>query len=145
MIEVLRREGFSARFDVYFVERKTMNVLLLNAVAASLFMDAAPTAAPAGSGPFQAVLMIFVVLIALFFIFILPAKSRDKQMQKLLDSIKINDVIGTVYSIDRQAGEVVLRVDDNNNVKVHFAISSVYYVFNKETAEKDKEKDKSKK
>ena len=150
MIEVLRREGFSARFDVYFVERKTMNVLLLNAVAASLFMDAEPTAAPAGSGPFQAVLMIFVVLIALFFIFILPAKSRDKQMQKLLDSIKINDrvlttVIGTVYSIDRQAGEVVLRVDDNNNVKVHFAISSVYYVFNKETAEKDKEKDKSKK
>ncbi|MBS7337849.1 MAG: preprotein translocase subunit YajC [Thermoguttaceae bacterium] len=152
MIEVLRREGFSARFDVYFVERKTMNVLLLNAVAASLFMDAEPTAAPAGSGPFQAVLMIFVVLLALFFIFILPAKSRDKQMQKLLDSIKINDrvlttggVIGTVYSIDRQAGEVVLRVDDNNNVKVHFAISSVYYVFNKETAEKDKEKDKSKK
>ena len=96
--------------------------------------------------------MIFVVLIALFFIFILPAKSRDKQMQKLLDSIKVNDrvlttggVIGTVYSIDRQAGEVVLRVDDNNNVKVHFAISSVYYVFNKEAAEKDKEKDKSKK
>ena len=72
-----------------------MNVLLLNAVAASLFMDAEPAAAPAGSGPFQAVLMIFVVLIALFFIFILPAKSRDKQMQKLLDSIKINDRVLT--------------------------------------------------
>ena len=42
-----------------------MNVLLLNAFAASLFMDAEPAAAPAGSGPFQAVLMIFVVLIAL--------------------------------------------------------------------------------
>lgn len=126
-----------------------MNVLLLNVLAAPLFMDAEP--APAGSGPFQAVIMIFIVLIALFFIFILPARSRDKQTQKLLDSIKVNDrvlttggLIGTVYSIDRQAGEVVLRVDDNNNVKVHFAISSVYYVFNKDAADKDKEKEKDK-
>ena len=129
-----------------------MNVVLSNALTelASLFCDAAPEA-PAGSGPFQVVIMVFLVLIALFFLIILPSKSRDKQTRKLLDSIKINDkvlttggIIGTVCSIDRQGGEIVLRVDDSNNVKIHFAISSVYFVFNKEAAEKD-DKDKGKK
>ena len=135
-----------------------MNVLLTSfadCFSSVLFMDAAapPTAAPAGSGPFQAVIMVFLVLLALFFIFILPAKSRDKQTQKMIDSIKINDkvlttggVIGVVCSVDPQAGEIVLRVDDSNNVKIHFAISSVYFVFNKDAAKKDgkdkKDKDK---
>ena len=127
-----------------------MNVLLTNAtgsLASVLLMDAAaPPAAPAGSGPFQTVIMVFLVLLALFFIFILPARSRDKQTQKMIDSIKINDkvlttggVIGVVCSVDAQQGEIVLRVDDANNVKVHFALSSVYYVFNKEAAKKEKE------
>ena len=135
-----------------------MNVLLTSfadCFSSVLFMDAAapPTAAPAGSGPFQAVIMVFLVLLALFFIFILPAKSRDKQTQKMLDKIKINDkvltmggVIGVVCSIDAQEGEIVLRVDDLNNVKIRFSISSVYYVYNKDAAKKDgkdkKDKDK---
>ena len=135
-----------------------MNVLLTSfadCFSSVLFMDAAapPTAAPAGSGPFQAVIMVFLVLLALFFIFILPAKSRDKQTQKMLDKIKINDkvltmggVIGVVCSIDAQEGEIVLRVDDSNNVKIRFSISSVYYVYNKDAAKKDgkdkKDKDK---
>ncbi len=134
-----------------------MNVLLTSVTdcfSSVLFMDAAapPPASPAGSGPFQAVIMVFLVLLALFFIFILPAKSRDKQTQKMIDSIKINDkvlttggVIGVVCSVDPQAGEIVLRVDDSNNVKIHFAISSVYFVFNKDAAKKDaKDKDKDK-
>ena len=132
-----------------------MNVLLTNAtdgLASVLLMDAAtPPTAPAGSGPFQAVIMVFLVLLALFFIFILPARSRDKQAQKLIDSIKINDkvltmggVIGVVCSIDAQEGEVVLRVDDANNVKVRFSLSSVYYVYNKEAAKKEKETKKDK-
>ena len=135
-----------------------MNVLLTSfadCFSSVLFMDAAapPTAAPAGSGPFQAVIMVFLVLLALFFIFILPAKSRDKQTQKMIDKIKINDkvltmggVIGVVCSIDAQEGEIVLRVDDTNNVKIRFSISSVYYVYNKDAAKKDgkdkKDKDK---
>ena len=140
---------FSDARSFSFVEEIVMNVVLMDALTALppvLFMDGEPTTAPAGSGPFQAVILGFLVLLALFFIFILPAKKHDKQMQKMIKSIKVNDkvlttggVIGVVYSIDEAGGEIVLRVDDSNNVKVHFAISSVYFVFDKEAAKKDPE------
>ena len=136
-------------------EENTMSVVFANTFAtalAPLFMDGDPVAAPAGSGPFQMVVMTFVVLIALFFVFVLPNKAKDKQMKKMIDSIKIHDkilthsgIIGTVVSIDAAGGEIVLRVDNDNNVKIHFSLSSVYYVFDKDAAKKEKEtkKDKS--
>ncbi|MBQ9873459.1 MAG: preprotein translocase subunit YajC [Thermoguttaceae bacterium] len=103
--------------------------------------EGAPNPAPAGSGAFGAVMMIFVFLIAMWLLFVLPSKSRDKQAKKLIDSIKINDkvltyggVIGEVYSIDKDQGEITLRVDDANNVKIRFALSSVYFVYNKDAA-----------
>ena len=79
-----------------------MNVVLTNVAnvfSSALLMDAAAPPAPAGSGPFQAVIMVFLVLLALFFIFILPARSRDKQTQKMIDSIKINDKARRIYTI----------------------------------------------
>ncbi|MBR4751148.1 MAG: preprotein translocase subunit YajC [Thermoguttaceae bacterium] len=128
-----------------------MKVALTFAFLAPLFAEEAPVA-PAGSGPFGFVMMIFVFLVAMYLLFVLPTKSRDKQTNKMLDSLKVNDkvltmggVIGTVYSIDREENEVVLRVDDS--VKIHFAISSIYYVYDKDTAKKaakEKEKDKAK-
>lgn len=115
-------------------------------------MDGEQATAPAGSGAFQSVVMVFLVLLALFFIFILPARSRDKQTRKMLDSIKIGDkvlttggVIGVVCSIDAQGGEIVLRVDDSNNVKIHFALTAVYFVFNKDAVKKEKETKEKKK
>ncbi len=132
-----------------------MNVVLTQILSAqlSVFADEAP-AAPAGSGGFGLVMMIFIFLIAMFFLFILPGKSREKQTKKLLDSIKPNDkvltyggVIGVVCTVDREAGEIVLRVDDANNVKVRFSLSSVYFVYNKEAAKEAKkasDKEKSK-
>lgn len=94
--------------------------------------------------------MIFVILIGLFLLIILPNRSREKQAKKLLDSLKVNDkvlttggIIGEVYSIKRDEGEVVLRVDDN--VKIRFAISAIYFVFNKEAAEQASKETKNKK
>jgi len=111
--------------------------------SAALFGADAPATAPQGGGAFSAVIMIFFVLIALFILIVLPNKSRDKQAQKLANSLKINDkvlttggIIGTIYSIDKEAGEVVLRVDDANNVKMKFAIGAVYFVYNKDAADK---------
>lgn len=116
-----------------------MNVVLTQVTSlAPVFAQDAPAAAPAGSGPFSLVMGIFVFLIALYFIFVLPKKSQEKQMRKLYDALKPNDkvltyggVIGIVYSIDKEAGEIVLRVDDSGNVKMRFALSSVYFVYNK--------------
>lgn len=111
----------------------------------------APTQAPAGSGPFTVVMMTFVLLIVMWFLIVLPKKSQDKQAQKLIDSIKINDkvmttagIIGTVTSLDKDGGEVVLRVDDATGTKIRFAIGAICFVFNKEAAKEAKEAAKDK-
>ena len=111
----------------------------------------ASTQAPAGSGPFTVVMMTFVLLIVMWFLIVLPKKSQDKQVQKLIDSIKINDkvmttagIIGTVTSLDKDGGEVVLRVDDATGTKIRFAIGAICFVFNKEAAKEAKEAAKDK-
>ncbi len=95
--------------------------------------------APAGSGPFTVVMMAFVMLIVMFVLIVLPKRSQDKQARKLIDSLKINDrvmttagIIGTISSIDKEGGEVVLRVDDST--KIRFAIGAIYFVYNKDAA-----------
>ena len=107
--------------------------------------------APAGSGPFAVVMTTFVMLIVLWFLIVLPKKSQDKQAQKLLDSIKINDkvmttagIIGNVVSIDRDGGEIVLRVDETSGAKIRFALGAICFVFNKEAAKEAKEAAKDK-
>lgn len=143
-----------ARFDrapwdaspVVFVEEPRMFDEIAYAAfaqCAALFGAEAPATAPQGGGAFSAIMMIFFVLIALFILIVLPNKSRDKQAQKLINSLKVNDkvlttggIIGSIYSIDKEAGEVVLRVDDTNNVKIKFAVSAIYFVYNKDAADK---------
>lgn len=127
-----------------------MTVLSTLPTLASLLADA-PAPAPAGSGPFAVVMMTFVLLIVMWFLIVLPKKSQDKQAQKLIDSIKINDkvmttagIIGTVASLDKEGGEIVLRVDDSTGTKIRFALGAVCFVFNKEAAKEAKEAAKDK-
>lgn len=129
-----------------------MTVLSTLPTLASLLADApAPAPAPTGSGPFTVVMMTFVMLIVMWFLIVLPKKSQDKQAQKLIDSIKINDkvmttagIIGIVTSIDKDGGEIVLRVDDATGAKIRFALGAICFVFNKEAAKEAKEAAKDK-
>lgn len=127
-----------------------MTVLSTLPTLASLLADA-PAPAPTGSGPFTVVMMTFVMLIVLWFLIVLPKKSQDKQAQKLIDSIKINDkvmttagIIGIVSSIDKDGGEIVLRVDEATGAKIRFALGAICFVFNKEAAKEAKEAAKDK-
>ena len=129
-----------------------MTVLSTLPTFASLFADA-PTSAPssAGSGPFSFVMMTFAMLIVMWLLFVLPKRSQDKKAQALIDSIKINDkvmttagIIGTVTSIDKEGGEIVLRVDDATGAKIRFSLGAIYFVFNKEAAKEAKEAAKDK-
>ncbi len=127
-----------------------MTVLSTLPSLASLLADA-PAPAPTGSGPFTVVMMTFVMLIVMWLLIVLPKKSQDKQAQKLIDSIKINDkvmttagIIGTVVSIDKDGGEIVLRVDEATGAKIRFALGAICFVFNKEAAKEAKEAAKDK-
>ena len=110
-------------------------------------------ATPAKPGAMNVMFMVFMVLIAMYLLFVLPKKSQAKQTQKMIDSLNKNDrvmtnsgIIGLVYSIDKEAGEVVLKVDEANNTKIHFSIGAIYYVFrDKEDKKPDDKKADDKK
>ena len=123
-----------------------MNALvahMLFTLPAALFaQETAPASgsdSPAGAGPWNFVVLAFIMLLV-FWLMALPGRKRDKEARKMIDSLKINDrvlttsgIIGTIYSVDKEAGEVVLRVDDA--VKIKFTINAIYFVYNKEAAE----------
>ena len=98
--------------------------------------SAAPSTPGKPAGAVNMMFMIFMVLIAMYLLFVLPKKSQAKQTQKMIDSLNKNDrvmtncgIIGLVHSIDKEAGEIVLKVDESNNTKIRFSIGAVYYVF----------------
>ncbi|MGI5832896.1 MAG: preprotein translocase subunit YajC [Thermoguttaceae bacterium] len=86
--------------------------------------------------------MVFLLLVAFWLLFILPKRKQEKQMKRLYDSLKKNDkvmtssgIIAMVHSVDRERGEVVLKVDESNNTKIRFSIQSIYYIFPEKSEE----------
>ena len=84
--------------------------------------------------------MIFFFLIAMYLLFIVPKRSRDKQTKKMTETLKKNDnvmtnsgIFGTVCSVDKEKGIVSLRVDDSNNTKIRISVEAIYYVFPEES------------
>lgn len=68
---------------------------------------------------------------AVFYFFIIRSQRRERQKQiNMLNSLKRNDrvqtiggIIGTI--VDVTPGEVVLKVDEANNVKMRFVRSAI--------------------
>lgn len=61
-----------------------------------------------------------------------PERDRFKKQQDVLGGLKKNDrvvtssgIYGTVASVDRDAGRVVLKVDEAANVKIQVALSTI--------------------
>lgn len=114
----------------------------LSAMTTTLFAQAeGPPAGSAAGSIFPIMLMFFMVLVAMYLLIVLPKQRQNKQVQQLLDSLKKNDkvllycgLIGTIFSINKEDGEVILKVDESNNTKLKFSLNAIYMVF----PEKDK-------
>lgn len=112
---------------------------------------AAPAAGSSQGNPLSFMLVMFMALVAMYLLFILPKQSQAKQARKMIDGLNKNDrvmttsgIIGIIYSIDKEAGEVVLKVDESNGTKIRFSTGAIYYVFN-DKAKDGKEKEAEKK
>jgi preprotein translocase subunit YajC len=88
-------------------------------------------------------IMLPAVLIIMWILMVNPHKKQEERMRNLLNSLEKNDrvmtvggVIGTVHSIDKEQNEIVLKVDDANNTKIHFHLTAVNTVFPKEGSDK---------
>jgi preprotein translocase subunit YajC len=75
-----------------------------------------------------------VVVLVIFYVFMIRSKQKtEKQRQAMLNQVKKGDriqtigvVLGTV--VEARDDEVVVKVDESNNTKVHFTRSAIHRV-----------------
>ena len=63
----------------------------------------------------------------LYFLMIMPQQKKQKELQKMLDNIKVNDkvittsgIYGRVVTIKPDKNSVVIEIDETNHVRVEF-------------------------
>jgi preprotein translocase subunit YajC len=89
-------------------------------------------AQPQGS-PWGNLLLPMMALGLLFYLFLIrPARRQENERQKLLGALKKNDkvettggIIGVVSSIKDNDEEVMLKIDDNSNVRLRVTRKSI--------------------
>ncbi len=118
-----------------------------SAAFVALLAQAAPKGAAAdGGGP--NLLMTLLPAVAIFyFIVLLPKQREDRKLRDAVKAMKKNDkvltasgIYGVVVSTSPEEDRVVLRVDDERNVKMEFTRASIARVL---TPPGDKDKDKA--
>ena len=83
-----------------------------------------------------------LILLAVFFWFMVSGSKRkqEKEREKMLKDLKRGDRVQTIGGIignvvEVRDNEVVVKVDESSNTKIHFARSAIHRVIDEEKAE----------
>ena len=105
----------------------------------ALFAEAQPAANEGGAEMMWFIIMFTAVIFIMWVLMVSPQKKQEERLRKMLNSLEKNDrvmtvggIIGTVYSVDKEQNEVVLKVDEANNTRIRFHLTAVNTVFPKE-------------
>lgn len=99
-----------------------------------IFLMSAAPAAEGGAQPnplFQ--LFPFVLMFLIFwFMIIRPQRKRQKEMEEMINNLKIHDhvitsggIYGTIVNIKKEKNIVVIRIDETTNAKIEIQKSSI--------------------
>ena len=91
----------------------------------------APARAPAKApSPYTQLIFIVAIFVIMYFLLFREPRKRQKQQQKMIQSLKKNDkvrtiggIIGTV--VDIKGDEIILKVDEANNTKIRVVASAI--------------------
>jgi preprotein translocase subunit YajC len=104
--------------------------------------QAAPAAGQQQAGGGSMLIMMIIMFAILYFLMIRPQQKRQKEMQKMLDALQVNDkvvttsgIYGRIVSIKPDKNIVVIEIDDTNKVRVDFQRSAVAAVLTPEKIE----------
>ena len=111
---------------------------------ATLLAQAAPAGPAEGSSnPLFTIVTFLPALVLFYFMIVRPGQTEAKRRRQMIDALKKNDrvltesgIYGTVVAIDNEASKVVLRVDDERNIRMTFSRASVSRVL--DASEKEK-------
>jgi preprotein translocase subunit YajC len=111
----------------------------------------APPAGAAGeaTSPFSSItLPLMLTMVAFYFLFLLPDRRKQKDLEKLLSGLKKNDpvttvggICGIVVNISPGSKYVTIRIDESNNTRIKVLRTHISSVGPHDEVE-DKEKDK---
>jgi len=89
--------------------------------------------------PLMSFLPFILIFFVMWFFMIRPQSKKQKEMQQMLESLKVNDwvltnggIIGRITTIKPDKNVVVIEIDDTNHVRVEFSRSSVVTILNKD-------------
>ena len=90
--------------------------------------------------PFLAIGLLF------YFLMIRPEKRKRAGIARMQDDLKKNDrivtiggIMGVVVNTQKESNEVTIRVDDNNNTRIHILRSSISRVLTDDKSDAKKE------
>ena len=105
-------------------------------------MDVLLAQAAAGEAPGSPLGMVMPLLaigILFYFMMIRPERRKQQAHQSLLTNLKKNDrvvtiggIYGVVTNVQREADEVVIKVDESNNTKLRVTFGSIARVLSEE-------------
>lgn len=115
------------------------------------FLIAEAPAPKGGGNELVGTLIMFAPAIILFYLLMIrPQQKQEQARKRMVAAMKKNDrvltqagIYGTVVAIQPDSDKVMLRVDDDRNVRLEFSRASIVRVIDG-TAEKTKEKEKDK-
>lgn len=104
-----------------------------------LAMAQSPQAGQPQGNPLMSFLPFILIFFVMWFFMIRPQSKKQKEMQRMLDSVKVNDwvltnggIIGRITSIKPDKNILVIEIDDTNHVRVEFQKSAVVMIINKD-------------
>jgi len=105
-----------------------------------LAMAQSPQATAGKPGnPLISFLPFILIFVVMWFFMIRPQSKKQKELQVMLDNVKVNDwvltnggIIGKITSIKPDKNVVVIEIDDTNHIRVEFQKSAIVTVLNKE-------------
>ena len=92
------------------------------------------------SSPFNMLFLIGGMILIMYFVLFRPQMKEQKRRREMLSSVKKHDRVvttggihGVVVSVSDN--DIVLKIDENNNVRVKFARSAVSAIISRDSDE----------
>jgi preprotein translocase subunit YajC len=98
-------------------------------------------AAPQQGSPFSLLPAVMIIVVLFYFLMIRPERRKQAAHKALLENLKKNDrvvtiggVYGVVMSVERDADQVTLKIDEATNTKIRVTFGSIARVIGEESS-----------